>query len=109
MHASPLGFWGDNIRCMLRIVFGPPQTMPADRPSAPLRPDPSPSEPAKPATLRQVAAAVFWSFFGIRRGKDMAQDTTTIKLHHVIIVGLISGLVFVLALVALVTFITRGT
>ncbi len=82
--------------------------MPAD-PSSPAPADSSPPPQPKPATLRQVAGAVFWSFFGVRKGKDMQEDTTTIKLHHVIIVGLLSGLVFVLALVALVMWVTRGT
>ena len=58
--------------------------------------------------MLQVAGAVFWSFFGVRRGKDMQQDLVTIRPHHVVIVGLVSGLAFVLALVALVMFITRN-
>ena len=78
-------------------------------PPSPAPADSSPPPPSKPATLRQVAGAVFWSFFGVRKGRHMEEDTTTIKLHHVIIVGLLSGLVFVLALVALVTFIVHGT
>jgi hypothetical protein len=53
--------------------------------------------------------AVFWSFFGVRKGRHMLQDATTIKPLYVIIVGLLSGLLFVLALVALVSFITRNT
>ena len=56
----------------------------------------------------QVAGAVFWSFFGVRKGRHMLQDTATIKPLHVVIVGLLSGLAFVLALIALVTFITRN-
>ncbi len=93
--------------------------MPADRlfaPKAMTHPDPAipdstnpQSSPApKPATLGQVAGAVFWSFFGVRKGKHMQQDLTTIRPHHLVIVGLLSGLAFVLALVALVTFITRN-
>ncbi|MET0919400.1 MAG: DUF2970 domain-containing protein [Burkholderiales bacterium] len=65
-------------------------------------------EAPKRATLLQVAGAVFWSFFGVRKGRDMLQDTTTINPLHVVIVGLVAGLLFVLALVALVTFITRN-
>ena len=38
----------------------------------------------------------------------MLQDTTTIKPLHVVIVGLVSGLLFVLALLALVSFIIRN-
>ena len=38
----------------------------------------------------------------------MLQDTTTINPLHVVIVGVVAGIVFVLALVALVTVITRN-
>ncbi len=62
----------------------------------------------KRATLLQVAGAVFWSFFGVRKGRHMLQDTTTINPLHVVIVGVVSGVLFVLALVALVTVITRN-
>jgi len=75
---------------------------PPPPPSAPRSPEP------KPATFTQVAGAVFWSFFGVRKGRHMLQDTVTIKPHHVVIVGLLSGLAFVLALLALVMFITRN-
>ena len=66
-------------------------------------PDPPPS-----ASLRRVAQAVFWSFFGVRKGKDMQQDAVTLKPLHLVIVGVLSALAFVLALLALVTFITRN-
>jgi hypothetical protein len=56
----------------------------------------------------QVAGAVFWSFFGVRKGHHMLQDTSTIKPHHVVIVGLLSGLAFVLALIGLVSVIIRN-
>ena len=75
-------------------------------PPAPANPPP-PAEP-RPATFIQVAGAVFWSFFGVRKGRHMLQDTSTIKPLHVVIVGLLSGLAFVLALVVLVTYITRN-
>ena len=82
--------------------------MPSDPPPS-IDPDES-HKPGAPrqATLAQAAGAVFWSFFGVRKGKDMQQDSVQLRPHHVIIVGLLSGLVFVLALVALVKFITRG-
>ena len=78
-------------------------------------PDPSPPSlppdepaPGAQASLLEVVGAVFWSFFGVRKGRHMQQDTVTIKPLHVIIVGLLPGLAFVLALIALVTYITRG-
>jgi hypothetical protein len=71
-------------------------------------PPPDPSVVRKRATLAQVASAVFWSFFGVRKGRHMLQDTTSINPLHVVIVGVVAGIVFVLALVALVTVITRN-
>ena len=38
----------------------------------------------------------------------MRDDAVKLKPQHVIVVGILSALVFVLALVALVRFITRG-
>ena len=63
-----------------------------------LRTPPSDPEPTRiadgteTATLRQVAGAVFWSFFGVRKGRDMQQDAVTIKPLHVVIVGAARGL-----------------
>jgi hypothetical protein len=87
-----------------------------DPPPEPQRtaPDPAPDAPsptlpeARHASFRQVAGAVFWSFFGVRKRRHMQQDMA-IKPLHVVVVGLLSGLLFVLALVALVTFITQST
>ena len=70
---------------------------------------PEPARPRTQASLRQVAAAVFWSFFGIRKGRSMAEDTTTIRPHQVVIVGVVAAALFVLTLIAIVTFITRAT
>jgi len=60
-----------------------------------------------PASLLQVASAVFWSFFGVRKGRNILQDMESINPLHVVIVGLVAGLVFVLTLVAIVTLIMR--
>jgi len=68
---------------------------------------PSRNEP-RTATFAQAAGAVFWSFFGVRKGRDMREDAVRLKPQHVIVVGLVSALVLVLALLALVRFITRG-
>ncbi len=78
----------------------------SDDQSTPESAAPAPAE-QRHASLLQVAGAVFWSFFGVRKGRHMQQDMT-IKPLHVVVVGLLSGLAFVLALLALVTFITRN-
>ena len=59
----------------------------------------------KPANLFQVASAVFWSFFGVRKGRHMLQDMESIKPLHVVIVGVVAGALFVLTLLAIVRVI----
>jgi hypothetical protein len=76
-------------------------------PTSPDRPAAAPLPAPAPATLRQVAGAVFWSFFGVRKGKAMARDAVTIKPLHVIVIGVVFAAIFVLTLLALVMFITR--
>ena len=74
----------------------------------PERPSSSPdSLPAAP--LRQVVGAVFWSFFGVRKGEAMRRDAVTVKPHQVIIVGIVFAAILVFTLIALVRIITRGT
>jgi len=51
--------------------------------------------------------AVFWSFFGVRRGADYEADTRRLKPQHVIAAGIVSALAFVLLLFGLVKWITR--
>jgi len=72
-------------------------------------PEPPPSEPspARPATLAETARAVFWSFFGVRKDKDMQRDAATLRPIPVVLVGIAAAALFVLALIALVSFITR--
>ena len=74
----------------------------------PADPPPNPGEPPPTASLLQVAGAVFWSFFGVRKGSAMSRDTVTIKPLHVIIVGVVLAAVLVFALIGLVRFITRA-
>ncbi len=61
----------------------------------------SSTEP-KSATLPQVAGAVFWSFFGVRKGKAMQRDAVTIKPLQVMVVGVALAALIVFALLALV-------
>ena len=80
-------------------------------PAAPPPPDPAPPDPGRAprqATLREILGAVFWSFFGVRKGEAMRRDTVTIKPHQVIIVGVLCAAVLVVTLLILVRLITRG-
>jgi DUF2970 family protein len=78
-----------------------------DAPPPPVGAPPSPGEP-KQASLIQVAGAVFWSFFGVRKGKDMQKDAVTINPLQVIIVGVLFAAAIVFALLALVRYVTRN-
>ena len=51
--------------------------------------------------------AVFWSFFGVRRRADYEADTQRLRPQHVIAAGIVTAIAFVLALFALVKWITR--
>jgi hypothetical protein len=59
----------------------------------------------KSASPLQVAKAVFWSFFGVRRRAEHEKDLAQIKPVQVIIAGLIGAAIFVSSLVLLVKFI----
>jgi len=62
-------------------------------------------EPKKANALR-VARAVFWSFFGVRKGRDHDTDAVTITPLQAIIGGLIGTALFVLTLLLIVKQIT---
>ena len=53
-----------------------------------------------------VMKAVMWSFIGIRKRSGYENDVAKIKPAQAIIAGIIGAVVFVAALVTLVTFLT---
>jgi hypothetical protein len=71
------------------------------------RPPSIPVPTGRPATLAEVVKAVFWSFFGVRRGDAMRQDAVTIRPHQVILVGIALAALFVLSLLLLVQIVLR--
>jgi hypothetical protein len=58
------------------------------------------------ASFAEVAKAVFWSFFGVRKKKDYESDSARISPVQVVIAGLVGGAVLVLTLVMVVKLIT---
>ena len=60
---------------------------------------------ARKGSFLQTMRAVAWSFFGVRRSADYAQDVAKLNPVHVIIAGVIGAGVFVLALVLLVQWV----
>lgn len=80
----------------------PPLTAPVD-----LRPPSIPQPSGRPATLGEVFKAVFWSFFGVRRGDAMRKDAVSIRPQQVIVVGVILAAVFVASLLVIVQIVLR--
>ncbi|MFN9805654.1 MAG: DUF2970 domain-containing protein [Betaproteobacteria bacterium] len=57
------------------------------------------------ATFGQTAAAVLWSFFGVRKRADYEQDAQTLNPVHVIIMGIAGAAAFIGILLALIKFV----
>ena len=58
------------------------------------------------AGVLQVAKAVFWSFFGIRKRSALEKDAVTITLKQAIVAGIVGAAILVASLVFLVSLIT---
>ncbi len=71
------------------------------------------SEDLREATQRkgsfvQTLKAVAWSFFGVRKSTDYAQDVAKINPIHVVVAGILAGVLFVVGLVLLVRWIVAS-
>ena len=63
---------------------------------------------ARKAAFGRAFLAVAWSFLGIRRSADLERDARQLNPIHVIVAALVGVAVFVLALVALVRWVTQS-
>ena len=71
---------------------------------------PGPVDPARnivKASPLRVCKTVFWSFLGVRKGADNQDDLAGISPVQIVVAGVIGAIVFVISLIALVSFITR--
>ena len=67
---------------------------------------PSASAPApRRGSLLRTVRAVAWSFFGVRKSRDLERDVSELKPLHVIVVGVAVAAAFVLVLVLLVNWV----
>ena len=66
------------------------------------------SEPTSSPTpsLLRAFVMVAWSFFGIRKGSEHRQDLSMVTPLQIVIVGVISGLLFVMLLALVVTIVS---
>jgi Protein of unknown function (DUF2970) len=65
------------------------------------------SEAPKPSSPFTIAKAVFWSFFGIRRGKDHDADLARLTLPQVLIGGVVGAILLIASIATLVYFVTH--
>jgi hypothetical protein len=59
----------------------------------------------RPLSFLQTLQAVFWSFFGVRRARDMGADVARLNPVHLLIGGVLGAAAFVVALVLLVNWV----
>jgi hypothetical protein len=59
---------------------------------------------AKPSLVRTIKT-VAWSFLGIRKGSESREDMARVNPFHIIGVGIVGAMIFVLGLVALVNWV----
>lgn len=57
---------------------------------------------ARMPNLLQTVSAVLWSFFGVRKGRDHDRDMAQLNPVHVVITGVVFGVLFVLTLLMIV-------
>jgi hypothetical protein len=61
---------------------------------------------AAKGSFLQIAKAVFWAFFGVRKQSDLDSDASSLTPAQVIIGGIIGAALFVIGLVLVVKFVT---
>jgi amino acid transporter len=64
--------------------------------------DPHTPATAKKGSLWRTFVAVAWSFLGIRKSSDFQEDIARITPLHILVVGVVSGLLFVIGLMVIV-------
>lgn len=62
-------------------------------------------KPVRKLSAWRAARTVFWSFFGVRRGKDHADDVAHLSSLQIIIAGVVGGVLFVATLLTIVNFV----
>jgi hypothetical protein len=56
-------------------------------------------------SLLRTVRAVGWSFFGVRKARDLERDASELNPLHIVVVGVIAAALFVAALVVLVNWV----
>ena len=70
--------------------------------------EPLPHAGRRKASLLRTLLAVVWSFFGVRKSKDLERDVSELNPLHLVIAGLLVAALFVGALIALVNWVIKS-
>jgi hypothetical protein len=84
-----------------------PPTDPFPPPAQPTGAATSTDNPPRAATFGQTLSAVLWSFFGVRKGRDMHQDAVSINPVHLILMGVGMAALIVVGLLVLTHMIVH--
>jgi amino acid transporter len=60
---------------------------------------------ARKGSFLQTMRAVAWSFFGVRRSADYANDVQKLNPVHVVIAGVLGAVLFITVLILLVRWV----
>ncbi len=60
------------------------------------------------AALGRTLLAVVWSFFGVRKSKDLERDASELNPVHLVVAGVIVAALFVVALIELVSWVIES-
>ena len=63
------------------------------------------AKPPRKGSLIRTIKAVAWGFFGVRKESAYAEDIAKLTPLHILVVGLVSGILFVIGLIVLVKFV----
>ncbi len=56
-------------------------------------------------SIWRTTKAVAWSFLGVRKNREFQDDIGRLNPFHIIAVGIVGALIFVLSLIALVNWV----
>ena len=59
-------------------------------------------------SLGRTLLAVVWSFFGVRKSKDLERDVSELNPLHLVVAGVVVAALFVGALIALVNWVIKS-
>ena len=56
-------------------------------------------------SIRRTLGAVGWSFFGVRKARDLERDAAQLNPLHVVVAGVVVAALFVALLIVLVNWV----